>query len=137
MEANEAKGNRLPDWRAALSAALFAFVLSRALIVLAAAIAVAIAQQWGGPGSEQQTIRLFTGESIDALRQVALGNDANWYASIVVDGYEQRPFDTTRQANWAFFPLHPLSWRAVHATGMDLVWSGVLLVNGLFLLALF
>lgn len=137
MEPGEAEGARWPDWRAALSAALFAFVLSRLLVVLSAAAAVAIAQQWTVPAGEQQAVRLFTADAAARLEQAALGNDAAWYAGIVTGGYEERPFDATRQANWAFFPLHPLAWRAVHATGADLFWSGVLLANGLFLLALF
>lgn len=44
----------MADWRAAVSAALFAIVLSRLLVVLAAAVAIAIAQQWGGPGGERR-----------------------------------------------------------------------------------
>ena len=124
------------NWRTALSAALFAFVLSRVLVLVTAVVAVAIAQQWGGPGSEQQQVRLFTPATVDALHNQVLANDANWYLSIVQGGYEQRAFDTSRQANWAFFPLHPYAWRAVTWTGLDPAWAGVLLANLLFLLAL-
>ncbi|MDQ3494067.1 MAG: hypothetical protein M3485_00690 [Pseudomonadota bacterium] len=128
---------RTSNWRAALSAALFAFALSRVLILLTAATSMAIAQQWSGRGGEANDIRLFTPQSVAALHGMVMEYDAGWYANVVTYGYEQRPFDTRSQANWAFFPLHPLTWRTLHATGMDLAWSGVLLANLFFLLALF
>lgn len=124
------------DWRRALSAAMFAFVLSRALVIASALVAVAVAQQWRGPGAEQGEIRLLTTESVAALRQRVLANDASWYLGLAEHGYERRPFDATRQANWAFFPLHPMLWRGLNASGLDPVWGGLLLAHALFLLAL-
>jgi len=127
------------DWRAALKAAVFAFLLSRAVIVLAAAIALALAQQtWPGtPGAPDATIRLFAPDALSALHDRILANDAGWYAGIVRDGYEARPFDAGRQANWAFFPLHPLAWKAAASLGPDLAISGVLLANLLLFFGLF
>ena len=127
-----------PSWRRAISAAVFAFVLSRMLILASAVSAVAVAEQWPGPSpdSDAWQIRLLTPESIAALEQRIILNDAGWYFSIVRDGYEQRPFDASRQVNWAFFPLHPMLWKAVNALGSSPAWSGLALVNLLFLLAL-
>lgn len=127
---------RPADWRRALSAALFAFVLSRALVLVSALATVAIAQQWREPGAEQGEIRLLTADSVAALKRRVLANDAWWYLDVAERGYERRPFDTTRQANWAFFPLHPGLWRVANASGLDPAWGGMLLAHVLFALAL-
>ena len=125
-----------PDWQSALKATLFAFTLSRLLVFLSAAIAVALAQQpW--PTAPTQKVRVFTPKVTRQLRDRVLANDANWYASIVKRGYEERPFDASRQANWAFFPLHPILWRTATLSGLGLALSGVLLANLWLLLALF
>ncbi|WP_295363225.1 mannosyltransferase family protein [Arenimonas sp.] len=127
-----------PDWRAALKSAAYAFVLSRLLVLFAAAAAVAFAQQWPVAAQEDAgtTLRLFTAQDLDALAGRALGNDAAWYLSIARDGYEERPFDAATQANWAFFPLHPMAWRALLATGIPPVVAGVLMANLLFFFGL-
>lgn len=125
------------QWKRALKAAAFAFILSRAIVLCSALLAVAIAQQWGGASGTQDAIRLATPEAFAQLHQHILGNDAGWYASIVTHGYETRPFDLVRQTNWAFFPLHPLLWKGVSSTGLDLAWAGVLMANLLFLAGLF
>lgn len=127
---------RSSNWRRALSAAVFAFVLSRVLILLSAALTIAIAQQWKGMGSDPQDIRLFTPEAVAHLHSIAFANDAGWYSTIVSRGYETRPFDTSAQANWAFFPLHPLLWNSLTWLGLDMRNAGLVLVNLLFLVAL-
>lgn len=123
-------------WSDALRAALFAFVLSRVLVVVTALAAVAYAQQWGPGANAAGTLRLATPQAIDALRARVLANDAHWYLTIAEGGYERRPFDTTRQANWAFFPLHPYLWRGVMWFGLDAAAAGLLLAQLFFLLAL-
>lgn len=123
-------------WRDAWKAALYAFVLSRALVVLSAALALAYAQQWTPGSLDEQTLRLFTPDTLAAIEARALSNDGGWYMEIAREGYEQRPFDASEQANWAFFPLHPMIWRAAMATGADPWPTAWVLANGFFLLAL-
>ena len=67
------------------------------------------------------------------LHRVAFANDAGWYAGIVRDGYEARVFDTSRQANWAFFPLWPALWKLASMVTGELMWSGLALANLLLL----
>lgn len=128
--------SQAPDWRRALKMTLFAFVLSRVLVILAAAFAIALAQQaW--PTGPSQKLHLYTPQVAKQVRQRIMANDASWYASIVRNGYEQRAFDTRRQSNWAFFPLHPLIWKAATSTGLGLASAGVLLAHLWLLIALF
>lgn len=117
---------------------LIPFLVSRALIVLILTAAPLLAQipvdQWNHDDST--AVKLSREAITNGLRNIATGNDAGWYYSIAHNGYEERRFDTTRQANWAFFPLHPMLWRgASHLTG-EWLWSGILLSNACFLLAL-
>ena len=63
------------------------------------------------------------------LHRMAFANDAGWYSTIVRSGYERRAFDASRQANWAFFPLWPLVWRAASFATGELMWSGLALAN--------
>jgi Gpi18-like mannosyltransferase len=65
----------------------------------------------------------------EALTRVAIANDSAWYLSIVKNGYEKAPFSTAKQANWAFFPLHPLLWRLAGWASGEWLWSGLLLAN--------
>lgn len=122
--------------RAAWRAAIYAFVLSRLIVVLAASLALAFAQQWPADADDSATLRLFTPEARAQLENRGLGNDAGWYLGIARHGYEQREFDTSAQANWAFFPLQPLLWRGAMALGLGPWSAGLLLANGFFLLAL-
>lgn len=124
------------QWRAAWKAALYAFVISRALVVLSATLALAFAQQWTPGSLDEQTLRLFTPETMAAVEARALSNDGGWYLEIAREGYERRAFDASEQANWAFFPLHPMIWRAAMATGASPWPAAWVLANGFFLLAL-
>ncbi len=128
---------RAPDLRAALRAAAYAFLLSRLLVLLSAAVATAYVHQWPQPENDQAQLRLFTAQDLAHLEGRLLSNDASWYHGIAQDGYETRPFDTGAQANWAFFPLHPLLWRGLQeATGLSPAVSGTVLAHLLFFIAL-
>src|SRR3569833_1657678 len=65
-------------------------------------------------------------------------NDSGWYFGIASDGYEQRPFEATHQANWAFFPLTPIIWNLLgadsHAPFTAVAASNIFFGLGLFLL---
>ncbi|MBT2118700.1 hypothetical protein KK141_15990 [Dyella sp. LX-66] len=63
----------------------------------------------------------------DGLGHLAIGNDSAWNYSIARDGYERRPFDTSKQANWTFFPLHPLMWKSAASVTGEWIWSGIVL----------
>lgn len=122
----------------ALKRVLGPFLISRALIVLILTATPLVAQvpltQWNN--SDTVSVKLSREAIAAGLRNVALVNDAGWYYTIAHDGYEKRPFDATRQANWAFFPLHPLLWRGASHLSGEWLWSGVLLSNACFFVAL-
>lgn len=129
-------------WPAATIAAfkrvLVPFLLSRLVIlfifgVTPAMTAVSVSQWNSDDGT---AIRLSKASLAQGVSAVAIGNDSAWYYTIAHDGYEKRPFDTSHQANWAFFPLHPLLWRAVAAITGEWIGSGVLLANVLMLIGL-
>jgi hypothetical protein len=64
----------------------------------------------------------------------ALGTwDGRWYRTVAADGYLLEP---GRQSDPAFFPLYPMLLRALHATGIGYVTSGVILSNAMLLAAL-
>ncbi|MBB3228850.1 hypothetical protein FHW69_003495 [Luteibacter sp. Sphag1AF] len=111
--------------------ALVPFAMSRLMVLLIFAAVPLIAQvpvqQWGHDDST--TIKLTGSSMSDGLRRLSQANDAAWYFGIAKDGYEQRAFDTSKQANWAFFPLHPLLWRAAATATGEWFWSGVILAN--------
>ncbi|WCE03996.1 mannosyltransferase family protein [Pseudoxanthomonas sp. JBR18] len=128
------EGQTQASWRLAVKAAFHAFLLSRLIIFLVAATTVAFVQQWPAPGQEsgQTKLDILKPDVLHALMAHVISNDAGWYASIAQSGYEARPFDTSQQANWAFFPLHPLLWRLLTATGISPALAGLLLANLLF-----
>lgn len=107
------------------------FLLSRLVIVLILAIVPLIqhipASQW--LHDDSIVIKLNGKAVAEGLRDVALGNDGAWYLGIAKNGYEHRPFSATQQANWAFFPLHPLLWRIMAKVTGEWLWSGILMVN--------
>jgi len=114
------------------------FLLSRLIVFILFAVTPIIAAvpiaQWNS--DDGTAVRLSRAAMADGISRVAIGNDSGWYLGIARDGYEKRPFDTSRQANWAFFPLHPMLWRAAAAVTGEWTWSGVIIANGLFLGAL-
>ena len=121
-----------------LSAVGFAFVLSRALI-FAVWFAVLRYPTPSAPGEANfwepklvLTVRGFT----DSLAGLVRVYDASWYATIAEHGYDPGPFDAAAQHNWAFFPLHPLLWRAAATITHEFPLTGILLANLYFFLAL-
>jgi hypothetical protein len=104
---------------------------SRLLIVVILAAVPLVQQipvsQW--QHDDSTVIKLNGSAFVDGLRNVALGNDGAWYLGIARNGYEHRPFSATRQANWAFFPLHPLLWRLMAKITGEWFWSGIVLAN--------
>ena len=70
------------------------------------------------------------------LERMATYNDAGAYYSIAMDGYEIRPFDASRPANWPFFPLHPTLWHAASLVFGQSPLVGVILANVYFFFAL-
>ncbi|GAA0716772.1 mannosyltransferase family protein [Dokdonella soli] len=126
------------DWLRSLRVALIAYAFSRGLI-LAVWVLSAQLHLDHPPGREQQAMpaaEIAPGALAQTLRNLALYNDGGWYLTIAEHGYETRPFDATRLANWAFFPLHPLLWRATAALVGDLPAAGLWLANLAFLAAL-
>lgn len=64
----------------------------------------------------------------------ALGTwDGRWYRTVAANGYLLEP---GRQSDPAFFPLYPMFLRALHATGIGYVPSGIVLSNAMLLAAL-
>jgi hypothetical protein len=129
---------RTSEWRAAFKSAAFYFFVSRS-IVFGVWIAIAslnvLTPADTGTFSDSTIVidREATGRN---LARLATFNDGGWYAGIAAHGYEQRPFDATQQANWAFFPLHPLMWRAAAVIISDQSSAGFLIANLCFFLAL-
>lgn len=121
-----------------LRRAMVPFLFSRLLIVFVLAVVPLVAQvpaeRW--MKDDTTTIRLSREAMAEGLARIAIANDSGWYHSIARDGYEHRAFDTTRQANWAFFPLHPMLWKAAAAVTGEWVWSGIVLSNLLCLAGL-
>jgi hypothetical protein len=124
------------EWSTALKVALYAFILSRTLIIFAAAMSFAYAGHQAVPGHPTETIHLFSPEFFARIKELVLQDDATWYLQVAENGYETRPFDVSKAANWAFFPLHPLTWGVLVRLGISPWLSGVLLANVLFLAAL-
>ena len=121
-----------------LKRAFLPFLVSRMLIVLVFAgiplLEAGIAAHWGV--SDGMSLRLSPAAVSEGFARVAIGNDSAFYYDIASRGYEHRSFDTSKAANWAFFPLHPLLWRAAAAVTGEWIWSGVIVANVLALIAL-
>ncbi|WP_266158349.1 hypothetical protein [Dyella silvatica] len=111
--------------------ALVPFLLSRFIIVATFASVAFVANvptaEWGR--NDNIFVKLNRENITAGLQRVAIVNDAAWHIGIAQHGYEKRPFDTSRQANWAFFPLHPMLWNAASKPTGEWLWSGLLLAN--------
>lgn len=134
-EADAVGNERKGEWLAALKAALYAFLLSRLLIVLAAAVAFGYAEHRADPQKPTEAVRIFSPAFFEKLRGTVMQGDAGWYLGIAEHGYEKRPF-TVSQANWAFFPLHPKLWHGLIRLGFEPNVAGILLANAFFFAAL-
>ena len=121
-----------------LAAVVFAFALSRALIfaVWFGVLQYPTPAPEGDPGWWEPRLILTAPGFGDALAGLVRYYDASWYATIAEHGYDEGPFDAGAQHNWAFFPLHPLVWRAAAAATGEFALTGILLANLYFLLAL-
>jgi hypothetical protein len=121
-----------------LAAVAFAFVLSRALIF---AVWFGVLQ-YPTPSPETEPnwwepkLVLTAPGFGDALAGLVRSYDASWYATIAERGYDAGPFDASVQHNWAFFPLHPLLWRAAASVTGEFALTGIALANLTFLVAL-
>ena len=132
--------DRLGQLRKSLSPALFAFLVTRALILMVFLFASGLrldepVQQFGDRIQEPM-ISLRDSSLLQRLGNKVLNADALWYADIARNGYERLPFEATREHNWAFFPLFPLILRlAARITG-EYGLTGSILSNVFFLAAL-
>ncbi|WP_129831330.1 hypothetical protein [Pseudolysobacter antarcticus] len=129
----------MPTFNRSLAASLCVFLLSRLIIfgIWSSVACINVVTPSIDEAFADVNIVIDADRVGPELRKIALYNDASWYYGIALNGYEARPFDKGRQANWAFFPAFPLLWRGVMATGMDAAVSGLLISNILFLLGLF
>jgi Mannosyltransferase (PIG-V) len=119
---------------------LFAFVLTRALIFLvllfASALHFDVPVQEFGDRIQEPIISLRQPGLAERLGNKALNADALWYADIARNGYEQMPFEATREHNWAFFPLFPLLLRYAGKLTGEYGLTGSLMAAVFFLVAL-
>jgi mannosyltransferase PIG-V len=126
-----------PMWRT-LALVAFAFALSRAVIfaVWFAALQYPTPSQPTEANWWEPKLVLTAPGFGDSLAGLVRLYDASWYATIAEHGYDAGPFDASIQHNWAFFPLHPLLWRAASAATGELALTGIALANLCFLVAL-
>lgn len=124
----------------ALRAALFAFVLSRLLILFVALLIANLSLQPPsvGPSGEirDSKISLRNRPVSDVLKELTFGADSLWLINIARDGYEKEPFNTDMQHTWAYFPLYPLILRSAARLTGEIPLTGMALSNCFFLIAL-
>lgn len=126
-------------WDAAVRSALFAFGLTRLLILLVFILTtnfeIPIPPQTAGDYKNPNIV--IHKESVrPRLAELAGYGDGGWYMGIARDGYERRPFDAEEQHNWAFFPLYPLLLRLVSNITSGMALTGMALSSLLLLPAL-
>jgi len=121
-----------------LAAVAFAFVLSRALIFAAwfCVLQYPTPSNPGEPNWWEPKLVLTAPGFTEALAGLVRTYDGSWYATIAERGYDAGPFDAGVQHNWAFFPLHPMVWRAAAWMTGEFPLTGLALANLWFLLAL-
>src|SRR5437899_365792 len=120
--------------------ALFAFALTRA-IVLATLVLAANAQPEGhGPafGAPVEEVRIYVRQHgiIGRLAEAMTAADGLWYLDIAQNGYEKENFNLDKQHNWAFFPLYPLIIELFAGVTREFSITAALLSNIFFLAAL-
>lgn len=118
-------------------AALLAFGVSRALLfaLLIAGSQMSFVQKVYSGSVWETRIQLQWSRLAPELERVTMSGDAWWYRTIALKGYERRPFDLSRDANWAFFPLFPKSVRALRLSG-NFAIDALIVSNLAFLAAL-
>lgn len=129
---------RVPIQRRHLFATVLgAFLLSRMIVFAATLLPLLVAPDADRHSPQDRVLVALSYQRIGAaLERLALSGDAGWYRDIAANGYAQRPFDANAQANWAFFPAHPMLWRGVDAVLGSATVAGIVLANACLLLAL-
>lgn len=94
------------SWRDAVRSGLFAYLLSRLLVVVGAGIAVAAQAVWSRWNGEEPV------GGATALVRVLNSWDGHWYLDVVRDGYPRAIMENVTyfvpDARAAFFPLYPM-----------------------------
>jgi hypothetical protein len=121
-------------------AASFAFALTRAMVFFVFILTTHATfkeppLEFGSKAHDLQ-IRIEPYSVPQQLRRLAMRTDGSWYLSIARDGYEKRPFTIEKAYNWAFFPLYPLTVRAVASFTGNYRLVAIALSNLFFFLAL-
>lgn len=100
------------------------FAASRAVVLVAALVTATIASRFG---DDLVTGRPYPAPSPTHLTLQALGSwDGGWYVVIAENGYPQSAGSDKPWAEFAFFPLFPLSIRAASwVTGLSATTAGV------------
>ena len=130
-------GERIRSLDPSYGSALYAFILTRLVVFVVFLLTLnLVLKEPPAVGQPREPSITVGRREFKRVGQLAFVNDAGWYATIVRDGYERRRFDTTRQANWAFFPLHPLLWRYASRLTGELPFTGMALSNVFLLVAL-
>ncbi|MCI0392795.1 MAG: hypothetical protein MOB07_29035 [Acidobacteria bacterium] len=123
-----------------LRAAAFVFVLTRALVFFVFIITThtIFRDPPADFGDKAHDVRIAIRRySIpQELRHLAMRSDGAWYIQLAKFGYEKKPFDLEREHNWAFFPLYPLTIRAVASFTGNYRLVGIVLSNLFFFVAL-
>lgn len=120
--------------------ALFAFSVSRVIVVATVLLTANIAFQpvvhtdFGD--LHESNIRLTDQGIVAPLRQITLAADSAWIMNIAINGYEREPFNTLTQHTWAYFPLYPLLLRSCARVTGEFPLTGMALSSCFFLLAL-
>ena len=125
---------------AGVRAGLFAFVLTRLLILFVVLLSSSIVfkQTVSTPSGvvHESTISLHHQSVAATLRRVTSGADSGWIMNIAINGYEREPFNTATQHTWAYFPLYPLLCRCAAKVTGEFPLTGMVLSNFFLLAAL-
>lgn len=128
-------GSRLSAWARANATPLIVFLASRTwllLIVAASILLVPDAQRPAEalrPSAPSQTVRALL---VDPWTHW----DGEWYRRIAVDGYTNLALGDTGQRDTAFFPLYPITARALAVVVGDVDLAGLLISNAALLATL-
>jgi hypothetical protein len=134
----EVRADRIaPNWTSSIETGVLVFCFSRLFLFLIWACVACVETDSGDTHRiGAPFINLNAATISKDLEHMAVYNDAGGYYGIAQGGYEVRPFDTSKVANWGHFPLHPMIWRALVPILGDSPLVGVGLANLYFLFAL-
>jgi hypothetical protein len=126
---------------ASVREAFFVFALTRTLL-LAIFVATSVANYDYrlapdyNPDDPHPIVSLKGVKILKRLDHTLARGDSGWYNGIAQKGYERRPFESTQQHNWVFFPLFPMLMGLVgRLVGYYLI-PGALLSASFFFVAL-